>query len=128
LNNASDGSGSAGIANLLIPGIDTMKVLEAPFAIDRVSVGPIGERRALVFDRLQEHLLHELMDSLPLGFADPQAEGSWVDRSAMENFGGIEVANTGHEPLIEQGGLYGPVKLAVPLVEFLGADRQRIGP
>ena len=29
-----------------------MKVLKATFAIDRVSVSPIGERRALVVDRV----------------------------------------------------------------------------
>ena len=105
-----------------------MKVLKATFAIDRVSVSPIGERRALVVDRVQEHLLHDLVDTMPFGFADAQTQGSRVDRSSMENFGRIEVAHACHEALIEQSGLDWPLELAVPLMKLLCIDLQRVGP
>jgi hypothetical protein len=46
----------------------------------------------------------------------------------MEDFGRIEVAHACHEALIEQSGLHRPLELAVPLMELLCIDQQRIGP
>jgi hypothetical protein len=40
-----------------------MEMLKTTFAIDRISISAIAERRTFILDRLEKHTLHPLVDS-----------------------------------------------------------------
>jgi hypothetical protein len=72
-----------------------MEMLKTTFAIDRISISAIAERRTFVLDRFEQHTLHQLVYPLPFDFADLIGQSPRIDRSPMKYFRSIQISYTG---------------------------------
>jgi hypothetical protein len=79
LNDSHNGTSMTSEASLTFTSIDAMVVLISPFAIDRIAICSIVERRAFVSDRIEQNLLHRTMDRLPGLYRDPITFSFWMD-------------------------------------------------
>jgi hypothetical protein len=103
-----------------------VKVLAAAFAVERVSIGSITEGAPFVHDRLFQHAARRTLDPFPLRSTQEIAAGTWVDSGEEQNLGRVEVANSGHGRLVQQGDLDRSLAVLEPRAQLIRSDLERV--
>ena len=82
--------------------VDAVMILIAAGLIEGISVRSVRKRRALVLDREIQHLQHVLVNRLPLGYCELIAPFGRMNGCEVENFRGVQIADTRNCPLIKK--------------------------
>jgi hypothetical protein len=92
-----------------------------------VGIDIIPQRAAAMVDGAAENELDGAVKANDLLPGEPIGRSGGVNAAVKEGFIGVDIADAGHEALIEQGGLDGAAGFGQTLCELVGTNFQRLG-
>jgi len=112
-------------ARLSFARVDAVEELEAAFFA--VGVDVVAQGTAAMVDGAAKNQLDGAVEAEDLVASQAVAGGGGVDAAVEEGFVGVDVADAGHEALVEEGGFDGAAGFGEALGELIGTDLQGLG-
>jgi hypothetical protein len=115
------------MARPAVAAVDAVPLLKPARHAGGGAIQLVADRGALVADSLGEDRAGQGGEPLPVVGPQAATRRPRIETGAVEDLGGVDVADAGHGPLVEQRHLHGPPRPAQPFGQFVGRHPEPVG-